>query len=111
MAPSHQQVIEQVAVAGISTNIDIPCNVGSQDETPFWYINGSAYELFSIPRTFLPGGIIGAIPVVSSYSGLQVPVVVAELDRTTFQCAVFNEIGILLGIENRLIVRGQSELN
>ena len=102
---SQQQTIEQVAVAGVSTNIEIPCTVGRQDETPFWYINGSVYELFGIPRSFLPGITPAVIPVVDSYSALQLPMVIVELDRTLFQCAVFNENGRVLGVATRLNVR------
>jgi hypothetical protein len=45
LSPSTQQGIYQLAVAGVSSNIVVECNLGHQDETPFWYINGSVYEL------------------------------------------------------------------
>lgn len=110
MTPSQQQILEQTAVAGLSTNIDIPCNVGLQGETPFWYINGSVYEFFSIPRSFLPGLSPEVIPIVDSYSGLDFPVVIKELDGTIFQCAIFSKSGRIFGITTSLNVVGESEL-
>lgn len=98
----------QTAVAGVSANIIVPCSLGRQpqDEPPCWYINGSVYELFSIPHTFLPGATpaVHLIPVVDSYSALTIPEVTTGLDDTTFQCAVFNQDGIVLGIVNTLNV-------
>ena len=116
-APSrtNQQIVDQFAVAGVSTNIDIICDVGSQDETPLWYINGSVYELFSIPRSFHPEVTpalipVPVIPIVDSYTTLQLPVVFKELTWTTFQCAVFRRNGKVLGVFTRLNVQGESEL-
>lgn len=93
------QTIDQRAVAGISTNINIQCNLGRQVEAPFWFINVSVYELFSI-RLY-----VNFIPTVESYSLLTIPTVTEDLNGTIFQCASFNEIGmLLLGIAIRLIV-------
>lgn len=107
---SSQQLL-QTAVAGVSANIAILCNVGQQDETPFWYINGSVYELFSIPRRFLSGVTPAVIPAVDSYSALTIAAVTRELNGITFRCAVFNENGIVvLGIGSMLNVVVQSKL-
>ena len=83
---SHQQK-EQVAVAGVSTNINILCNLDRDEEAPFWFINNTAYELFSIPFDF------PYIPTVNSFSQLTIPVVVLELDNTLFQCASYEDNG------------------
>jgi len=48
----------KVAVDGISANIIIECGFGGQEEAPFWFINNTAYEMFSIPQKF------PSIPVV-----------------------------------------------
>lgn len=86
---SAQQTQTQTAVAGISTNINIPCSLGREEEAPFWYINDTSYELFSIPQ-FFP-----YIPVVDSYTQLTIPVVVEELSGTLFQCAIFEPDGLV----------------
>ena len=80
----------QVAVEGISININIPCNLGRGEGAPFWFINNTAYELFSIPLNF------PYIPTVNSFSQLTIPMVVLELDNTLFQCAIIDESGSLL---------------
>ena len=78
------------AVAGLSASI--PCEFGNIiQEAPFWLINGTVYELFSIPRHF------PFIPVVDSYSALTIPSAYLELDNTTFQCAILSENGLKLG--------------
>ena len=93
--------MDQVAVAGISRNINIQCNLGRQETAPFWIINGSILELFSIPQTFLPGTML----VVNGFAGLTIPVVTTDLDGVTFQCGTYNEDGmIVLGSGTRLIV-------
>jgi hypothetical protein len=101
---SQQQVIEQVAVAGVSTNVIIPCNLGLQNRTPFWYINGSVHELFSIPHSFLSDVTPAVIPVVESYAALDIPIVTLQLDGTTFQCAVFSRNDLVMGLTTRLTV-------
>lgn len=100
--PSQQQT-EQQAVAGISTNINIECNLGRKNETPFWIIDGTVYELFSIPTTFLPDVSPAVIPVVESYSGLTIPLATVELDETTFQCAIFSDSGVVMGSDNTVL--------
>ena len=91
---------EQRAVAGISTNINIQCNLDRQTAPPFWIINGTTYELFSIPFQFLSG----IIPVVNSYSALTIPIVTTHLDNIVFQCVVFTTDGVINGSITRLIV-------
>ncbi len=84
----------QGALSGLSTSI--PCY--NHEETPFWFINGTVYELFSIPRHF------PFIPVVDSYSALTIPYVYLALDQTTFQCAMFGENGLENGTLTQLTV-------
>ena len=92
-------IVSQTAVAKISTNINIPCALGREEQAPFWYINDTAYELFSIPLDFL------YIPVVNSYTQLTIPVVVQELSGTLFQCAIFEPSRLVRDrIINQLIV-------
>ena len=99
---SAQQTIAQqvqTAVAGVSTNINIPCSLRREDEAPFWYINGTSYELFSIPQ-FFP-----YIPVVDSYTHLTIPMIYPELNDTLFRCAHIDNRGIVvLGVPQRLRV-------
>lgn len=98
---SQQEVNNQTAVAGISTNINIGCNLNRQQAAPFWRINNTVYELFSISCTFLPAGVI---PVVDSYSGLTIPRPIVDLDGVIFQCALFGEDRMIYGTKTRLIV-------
>ena len=93
-------IITQTAVAGVSTNINIPCALGREEEAPFWYINDTVYELFNIPVDFR------YIPVVNSYNQLTIPVVVEELSGTLFQCAIYEPSGLLYDrIITQLIVQ------
>lgn len=83
---SNQQTPEiQTAVEGVSTNINIPCNLGRREGAPFWFINGTVYELFQIP-IFFP-----SIPNVDSFTHLTIPEVRLELNNTFFQCAILDE--------------------
>ena len=79
--------IPQGAVTGLSTSI--PCDLGRQEEAPFWFINGTVYELFSISRHF------PSIPVVNSYTSLLIPNVTRALHNTAFRCATFDRSGNL----------------
>lgn len=100
MLTSQQQILEQEATEGVSTNIFIPCNL-HQDVAPYWIINGLVYELFGIPQSFP----FGLIPAVDSFTGLLIPTVTLDLDGVTFQCASFNENGMrILGTGTRLII-------
>ena len=87
----------------MSTLINIPCSLGRQEEAPFWYIDGDAYELFSIPQDYLPGGD-AVISVVNSYASLTVPLVTSVLDGVVFQCATFGGTGLIRATGTRLRV-------
>ena len=101
---SAQQPQNQTAVAGVSTNINIPCSLGREEEAPFWYINDTVYELFSIPSNFL------YIPVVDSYTQLSIPEVAEELNHTVFTCGHIDDSGELVsGVPQRLIVQSLGE--
>ena len=91
----------QRAMAGVSiyTNINIPCNIGRGEEAPFWFINNTAYELFSIPLDF------PYIPTVNSFSQLTIPVVVIDLNSTLFQCTSFGEDGLVHRGINVLLIQ------
>ena len=96
---SAQVTQNQTAVAGVSTNINIPCSLGREEEAPFWCINDTSYELFSIPQ-FFP-----YIPVVDSYTQLTIPMVYPELNDTLFLCAHIDNRGIVVfGVPQRLLV-------
>ena len=93
-------MIEQAGVAGISTNVNIECNLGRQEAAPFWQINGTVYELFSISCAFF----FGVIPVVNSYSSLTIPRLTVELNGIDFQCIVFSEDRVIYATKTRLRV-------
>ena len=93
-------MIEQAGVAGISTNVNIECSLGRQEAAPFWQINGTVYELFSISCAFF----FGVIPVVNSYSSLTIPRLTVELNGTDFQCIVFSEDRVIYATKTRLRV-------
>ena len=93
---SQQQQQDQTAVAGTSTNIGIHCDLGRQDEAPFWIINGSIYELFSIPHSFLSNGL-PIIPTVNSFTRITIPIITTDLNgRTVFQCGLFGDNDVVL---------------
>jgi len=83
-------IVEQITVEGVSTNINIVCSLGNQEGAPFWYINNTAYELFSIPWKF------HFIPVVESYSFLVIPRISLDLNGLVLQCGSFDESGMLI---------------
>ena len=99
--------VDQIAVAGVSTNIGIQCELARQDEAPFWMINGSIYELFSIPHSFLSNGV-PVIPTVNSFARLTIPRVTTDLNGTVFQCGLFGNNGVILdGQRTRLVIRSK----
>jgi hypothetical protein len=100
VALSQQQIAEQVAVERLSRNINIECAL-RLDVAPFWIINGSVYELFSIPQNFMRG----TIPEVNSFAVLVIPQVFLNLTGLLFQCASFSDDGTMtLGAASRLVV-------
>ena len=92
------QPANQGAITGLSTSI--PCELGRQADAPFWFINDTVYELFSIPQHF------PSIPVVNSYTSLSIPFVTFMVDNVVFRCATFEEDGTLSPADNavRLVV-------
>ena len=93
----NSQAIEQTAVEGISTNINIQCNLGRQRAAPLWKINGTLYELTSLPSYI----------IVDSFSLITIPTITIDLNNTTFQCVSYDEDSpnkLLLGTINRLTV-------
>ena len=91
-------------MAGVSTNIVINCDLARQDEAPFWMINGSIYELFSIPHSFLSNGV-PVIPTVNSFATITIPQVTTDLSGTVFQCGLFEDNDLVLDARRtRLIV-------
>ena len=101
--------VDQTAVAGVSTNIAIQCDLGWQDEAPFWMINGSIYELFSIPHSFLSNGV-PVIPTVDSFARITIPQITTDLNETVFQCILFKDNDVVLDAgRTRLIVMSHSK--
>ena len=93
-------------MAGSSTNIGIRCDLARQDEAPFWMINGSIYELFSIPHSFLSNGV-PVVPTVDSFARLNIPQVTTDLNGTVLQCGHFGNNDVLLDDQRtRLIITG-----
>lgn len=92
-----------MAVDGVST-IKIQCILGRGRTKPFWIINGSVYELFSIPYSFLPEVTPPVIPVADNYSSLIIPLATADLNGVTFQCAIFHENGAIFGNITKITV-------
>ena len=70
---------------GVSSNIIIPCSLGRGEEAPFWIINDIVYELFSVPQYL----------IVESFSELTIRVVILDLNNTIFQCALYDENGVV----------------
>lgn len=90
---------DQTAVERVSTGINIRCNRGRGEQAPFWFINHTLHELFSIPIEF------PFIPIVDSYTTLTIPVVTAELNNTFFQCVVIETNGeVVYGTNVRLLI-------
>ena len=93
----RSQETRQTAVEGISTNINIPCNLGRLRAAPLWKINGILYELTSLPSYI----------IVESFSLITIPTVTIGLNNTTYQCVIYDEDrpnNLLPGIITRLIV-------
>ena len=93
----ESQEIQQAAVEGISTNINIPCNLGRLGAAPLWKVNGTLYELTSLPSYIM----------VDSFSLITIPTVTIGLNNTTFQCVIYDADrpnNLLPGTITRLIV-------
>ena len=72
------QIIE---IAGLSENVQIPCNHDPNTGHMFWMINnGSVYGLLHVPNDFV------VCSEVSCALSLVIPVVQSEMDGYTFQC-------------------------
>ena len=79
----------QTAVAGISRNIHIPCDLREHKGTSFWSINDTIYEAFSIPQYF------PSIPVITKFGVLTISSVTPDLNNVVFLCASFDDSGNL----------------
>lgn len=91
------QQIQTLTVEDGQRNVTIPCDL-QREQSPFWFVNGSAYGLMEIPLDF------PSIPEVNSYIQLTIPIVTRELNNTIFQCASFDAGGLVLGSPFELIV-------
>ena len=78
------RIVSQTAVAGVSTNINIPCALGREESAVHWIINGSYYGYLGMVVRPLP-----FLPVVHSQTQLTIPAPGLDLNGTTFQCFVF----------------------
>lgn len=73
-----QQEITMKAAESLSRNIEVSCGFDVEEETPLWLINGSTYELFTVPDYF--------DIVIDSTFTLIIHTASLCLNDTTFQC-------------------------
>ena len=87
-------VIKQV-LEGLSTNIDILCDLDRQLHPQYWEIRGRVYDLYSIPEVF----------EVRGHEAIRLPNVDRRMDGWTFRCfTIVDETRLMLGLETRLVV-------
>lgn len=89
--------VQRVAEEGISTNINIPCDLARLGMGLLWKINGRLYNFSNIPRQF----------EVEGFSSLRIPIATLDLNGTLFQC-VYPSMNspTICGIITKLIVVG-----
>ena len=76
-----QEWTQITGIAGLSVNVQIPCNHDSNTVHLFWMINGSVYGLLHVPNEF-----VVCSEVSCDLRSLTIPVVQSEMDGYTFQC-------------------------
>lgn len=82
-------------VDGVSTNVNILCNLDEQANTIlYWNISGLVFDLSSIPDIF----------VINGHESITIPAVDRRMDNWTFQCCTVNPTGVNLGITSSLRV-------
>ena len=77
---AQRQPINTTAVAGVSTNINIVCTIGTN--AFFWRINGLVYGALHVPDEY----IVCDVTLCNPKSSFAIPVVLEEMDGNTFQC-------------------------
>ena len=80
---AQRQPTNTTAVAGVSTNINIICDIGTS--AFFWRINGLVYGALHVPDEYRVCDITRCDPL-----HLTIPVVLEEMDGNTFQCFGIN---------------------
>ena len=63
-------------VEGFSSNVNILCDLTRQPDPLYWRINGSVFDLYSVPAIFETDG----------FASLTIPTVNRHMDGWTFQC-------------------------
>lgn len=71
-----QPSVEIRVVEGLSSNINIPCDLDRQFHPVYWKIQGRVYDLYSIPRIF----------EMISHESITLPTVDRRMNGWTFQC-------------------------
>ena len=77
---AQRQPINTSAVAGVSTNINIRCDIGT--DAFFWQINGLVYGALHVPDEYR----VCDVTVCNPETSFTIPVVLEEMDGNTFQC-------------------------
>ena len=75
---AQRQPINRTAVAGLSTNINIWCTIGTN--AFFWRINGLVYIALHVPDEYRVCDVARCDPI-----SFTIPVVLEEMDGNTFQ--------------------------
>lgn len=90
---TSQTVIPKIGPQNITraegeVNVYIPCSL-TESDNPIWKINNTYYEVYNLPRKFIPASL-----------GLLITRVEIEMNGTTFQCIELggsvSSVGILI---------------
>ena len=76
---AQRQSANTTAVAGVSTNINIRCGIGTS--AFFWQINGLVYGALHVPDEYRVCDVTRCNPI-----SFTIPVVLEEMNGNTFQC-------------------------
>ena len=90
-----QSVVTQTVVEGISSYIDIICNLDRQFHPLYWRIQGRIYDLYNVPEMF----------TAISVEAITLGSVSRGMDGWTFQCFALDstrEGGLVNGVVNVL---------
>ena len=80
---AQRQPTNVTAVAGVSTNINIRCGIGTN--AYFWQISGLVYGALHVPDEYRVCDVTRCDPI-----RFTIPVVLEEMDGNTFQCFSIN---------------------
>lgn len=75
-----QSTTTRTVVEGISTNVDILCNLDRQTDALYWKINHLVYDLYNVPKIF----------TILEYKALSLAEVDRRMNGWRFQCFTIN---------------------